>query len=103
MKLKIYEPHYTAEGIPVEELAASDYELVYDGEVRCLDLDNLFYSFSGRDAPYGYFGRSIGRGHVVCVYGGVYHGRYLCEDDGIPRFSRIDFDERLAYDSREQG
>lgn len=101
MRIKIFEPVYEAIDREDSELTEADYELCYDGELVCLGLQNLFYSFAGRDAPYGYFGRSMGRGHVVCVYGGVYHGRYLCEDDAEPRFSRIDFDERLAYNGQE--
>ena len=77
MKLKIYQRTYEA----LDKLVRcdADYELVFDGIIDTVDLADVFRSFNGRMPPYMYFGRSLGEGDVICVFGGRWHGVWMCE------------------------
>lgn len=101
MKLKIYQPTYETLGKLVR--VDSDYELVFDGEMDTVDLSDVFRTFTGRMPPYMYLGRSLGEGDVICVFGGRWHGSWICESDNTRRlsFRRVEFDEESATDPLE--
>lgn len=98
MKIKIYQigPEIDEQGLMYMNLSfalkksnghikESTYELVYEGEVKSKNLEDVFYIFNNA-YPAGYRGRSLSTSDIVEVEG---TGTFFCDCFG---FEKIKFD-----------
>ena len=76
--------------LPSAEIDSSIYNCVYDGEVDCNGLENVFQKFNV-DHPDGYRGRSLSVSDVVEIIEAedVEPGFYFCDSVG---FDKVEFD-----------
>ena len=79
------------------------YNKVFEGEVACRDLEDVYHLFNVRQKPENYFGRSMSVSDVVQVIesGSKAPGFYFCDTIGFAEitFERNDAREELRDDS----
>ena len=77
----------------VEAVDSSIYDKVWEGEVNCKDLEDVYRKFN-TDHPADYKGRSLSVSDIVEVDGSF----NFCDTIG---FVKVDFDPELTEDARE--
>ena len=84
---------------PSEDIDSSIYDNVFDGEVDCNDLEDVYQKFN-LDHPYGYKGRSLSVSDIVEVKeaDGVAPGFYYCDNIG---FCKVNFDSEKTQPLKE--
>ncbi|WP_312104050.1 DUF3846 domain-containing protein [Pygmaiobacter massiliensis] len=77
-----------------EQIDSSIYNKVYEGEVACANLEDVYQMFN-LDHPADYRGRSLSVSDVVEVNGaaGIESGFYFCDSIG---FQKVDFEPEKA-------
>ena len=76
------------------------YNKVFEGEVACRDLEDVYHLFNVGQKPENYFGRSMSVSDVLHVVESdhVAPGFYFCDTIG---FKKIDFDADAVCDGGE--
>lgn len=76
------------------EINSKIYDLIYDNEVDCKDLEDVFELFN-INHPSGYKGRSLSVSDIVEVYesNAVKPGFYFCDICG---FKKVSFNPKLV-------
>lgn len=78
------------------------YNKVFEGEVACRDLEDVYHLFNVGQKPENYFGRSMSVSDVLCVVSSdsVAPGYYFCDSIG---FKEITFPRNQKCRFRENG
>lgn len=71
------------------------YDLVYDGEMTDVTtLEELRRTFTGRNAPYMFSGRSLSTSDIAEVVDGIFCGTWYLDCD---KFHQVEFDVNSAW------